>query len=87
MTKRQERHTMPGSHPSAADRVRFPGMMEVQVERAAELDQALTEAVDIISKAANEHRTGIMITRIGVGQYVVRAHPDVPFGLTRQLYT
>ena len=77
---------MPGIH-SSADRVRFPGMIEVHVERAAELDQALDKAVDIISKAAHEHHTGIMITRIGVGRYVVRAHPDVPFGLTRQVHT
>lgn len=78
---------MPGSHAAAAGLGRYPGMIEVQVEKAAELDQALAQAVDIISKAANEHRTGIMITRIGAGRYVVRAHPDVPFGLTRQLYT
>jgi hypothetical protein len=77
---------MPDIRSSAADGARFPGMMEVHVERAAELDQTLNNAVDVISKAAHEHQIGIMITRIAVGRYIVRAHPDVPFGLTRQLY-
>ncbi len=78
---------MPTSHASVADRGPYPWMIEVQVERAAELDHALAKAVDVVSKAAHEHHTGIMITRTGVGQYIVRAHPEVPFGLTRQLYT
>jgi hypothetical protein len=61
-------------------------MVEVHVERAAELDRSLNDAVGVVSKAALDHRMGIMITRIGTGRYIVRAHPDVPFGLTRQMH-
>ena len=61
-----------------------PGMLEVQVEQANELDDVLTTAIEVIKKAATEHRTGILVTRIDTGKYIVRAHPAVPFGLVRQ---
>lgn len=61
-----------------------PGMLEVHVENASEVDTALAKATDVVLKAAIEHRTGILVTRIGVGRYIVRAHPAVPFGLVRQ---
>lgn len=32
------------------------------------------------------HQTGIMNTRTGEGCYVVRAHPEVPYGLIQQRY-
>lgn len=63
---------------------RAPGMVEVHVETAGQIDQALTEAVTHVTPAATSNRMGIMITRLGVGWYIVRAHPQVPFGLTRQ---
>lgn len=53
---------------------------------ASEVDQALTEAVAQVTKAATSNRIGIMITRLDAGRYMVRAHPQVPFGLTRQQY-
>ncbi|PTT67099.1 hypothetical protein [Arthrobacter sp. HMWF013] len=61
-----------------------PGMLEVNVKSAAELDRALEEAIDQTMKAAVHHGTGIMVTRIGTGRYIVRAHPTVPYGLVRQ---
>lgn len=61
-----------------------PGMLEVHVKQAAEVDDALTMAISVVQEAATEHRTGILITRIDVGRYIVRAHPAVPFGLIRQ---
>lgn len=61
-----------------------PGMLEIQVKHAFEVDEALTKAINVVQKAAVEHRTGILVTRIGAGRYVVRAHPAVPFGLVRQ---
>ena len=61
-----------------------PGMVEVSVDDPEQLDRALDDAVATITKAATLHRTGIMITRTGPGQYIVRANPAVPYGLTRQ---
>lgn len=61
-----------------------PGMVQVHVEDSAELDRALDDAIESIKSAANQHRTGIMVTRTGPGRYIVRAHPAVPHGLIRQ---
>ena len=61
-----------------------PGMLEVHVKEASEVDNALEQAIQVVLKAASEHRTGILVTRIDTGRYIVRAHPAVPFGLVRQ---
>jgi hypothetical protein len=61
-----------------------PGMLEVHVKEASEVDDALDGAIKVVLKAADAHRTGILITRVDAGQYIVRAHPAVPFGLVRQ---
>lgn len=61
-----------------------PGMLEIHVNHAVEVNDALTKAIDVVHKAAVEHRTGILVTRIDAGRYIVRAHPAVPFGLIRQ---
>ena len=63
-----------------------PGMLEVQVKDASEVDNALKEAISVVLKAALKHRTGILVTRIETGRYIVRAHPAVLFGLVRQRY-
>ena len=62
------------------------GMVEVNVEKAPQLQAALEDAVGTVSAAAVEYRVGILITRIDALVYVVRAHPAVPFGLIRQQY-
>lgn len=59
-------------------------IVEVKVEGAADLDEALNDAVELMLKAATEQKTGIMVTRMGVGRYVVQAHPEVAVGLIRQ---
>jgi hypothetical protein len=61
-----------------------PGVVEVKVARAAELDEALHNAVALVLKTAMEHKTGILMTRMGAGRYTVQAHPEVPVGLIRQ---
>jgi hypothetical protein len=63
-----------------------PGVIEVRVTEASQLDPSLDAAVELIKEAATEHGTGIMITRLGPGHYIVRAHPEVPHGLIRQQY-
>ena len=63
---------------------RLPGMLEVNVTSAAEVDQALEEAIAIITEAAAHHGIGVLITRTGACSYIVRAHPAVPYGLIRQ---
>jgi hypothetical protein len=62
----------------------LPGMLEVNVNSAAEVDLALEKAIAVITETATHHRTGVLVTRIGAGSYIVRAHPSVPFGLIRQ---
>ena len=59
-------------------------MVEISVDDASEVDQAITDAVETVRAAATRHETGIMITRTGPGRYIVRAHPAVPFGLIRE---
>ena len=49
-------------------------MLEVNVGAAAELDDALGDAVATVTEAATEHKTGILITRVSAGKYIVRAH-------------
>lgn len=61
-----------------------PGMLEVNVRQASEVDEALKKAISQVMEAAARHQTGVLVTRLGPGQYIVRAHPAVPYGLTRQ---
>lgn len=73
----------PADDERRADR-RPPGLMEVTVADAAELDQVLGDAIAVVAEAADQHGVGVLVTRTGVGRYIVRAHPAVPYGLTRQ---
>lgn len=61
-----------------------PGMVEVEIEEPAETQNVLAEAIEAVMGAAIHHETGILITEIGPGRYIVRAHPEVPSGLIRQ---
>ncbi|HEU4667759.1 MAG TPA: hypothetical protein VFS79_08860 [Arthrobacter sp.] len=63
---------------------RCPGMVEVRVRDPREARKALADAVGVVREAADQYGTGIMITDIGDGCYVVRAHPAVPAGLVRE---
>ena len=63
---------------------RLPGVIEVNVQNAAEVDLALDEAIAVIRETAAHHRMGVLVTRTGAGSYIVRAHPGVPCGLVRQ---
>lgn len=59
-------------------------MVEVRVRASEEAREALAGAVRLVREAADRFSTGIMITDIGEGCYVVRAHPAVPHGLVRE---
>lgn len=61
-----------------------PGLLEVRVSSAEDLDQVLNEATELVIETAKRHHIGVMVTRIGTGQYIVHAHPAVPYGLTQQ---
>lgn len=67
----------------AAER-RSPGMVEVRVSAPGEARETLAGAVRLVREAADRFSTGIMITDVGEGCYVVRAHPAVPHGLVRE---
>ncbi|AOY74266.1 hypothetical protein ARZXY2_4767 (plasmid) [Arthrobacter sp. ZXY-2] len=71
---------------NGALRLGTPHLIEVCVENADDIDKALTDAVLEVRQAAIEQHSGILITRVAAGQYVVGAHSEVPFGLTRQQY-
>ena len=66
------------------DQGRSVGMVEVRVREACQAREALADAVRVVQEAADRHCTGIMITHVGEGCYVVRAHPAVPHGLVRE---
>ncbi|MDF2049582.1 hypothetical protein [Arthrobacter sp. Cr_A7] len=66
---------------------RLTGMLEVNVANVEELDEALEKAISTIRRAATYYRVGVMVTRTGPGSYVVRAHPEVPYGLIRQQHS
>jgi hypothetical protein len=63
---------------------RLIGMLEVNVTKPEELDKRLQEAINVITRSASHHHVGVLVTRTGVGRYIVRAHPAVPHGLVRQ---
>ena len=60
-------------------------MVEVRVREPREASAALADAVRRVGEAADRYGTGILVTEIGEGCYVVRAHPAVPHGLVRHL--
>lgn len=66
-----------------ADRL-LPGMLEVRVSSAGEVDSALDQAIAVITETGKLHGTGVLVTRLGSGHYIVRAHPAVPYGLVRE---
>jgi len=89
MTRFDQSFPLPLTHEFAAAPVQgedaaSPGMLEVTVDSAADLDDVLENAIKLIAKSAEHHQVGIMVTRTGLGRYVVRAHPAVPYGLIRQ---
>ncbi|MHA7299479.1 hypothetical protein [Pseudarthrobacter sp. MDT3-1] len=59
-------------------------MVEINVETLAEVEPTLEEAIQSVSPAAVHYGIGILITRIGLGRYIVRAHPHVPEGFVRR---
>lgn len=59
------------------------GVIEINVT-SADVEPALEDAIQSVTPAAVHHGMGILITRIGLGRYVVRAHPYVPEGLVRR---
>ena len=72
------------SSPSQGENELLPGVLEVNVTTAEEVDKALEEAITAITKTATHHCVGVLVTRTGAGSYIVRAHPAVPYGLVRQ---
>ena len=62
------------------------GVVEVKVEKATDLDDALNEAVALMLEGAAKRKNGILVTRMGVGRYIVQEHPEVPIGLIRERY-
>jgi hypothetical protein len=55
------------SSPVQGGRERLPGMVEVNVTSATEVDKALEEAIAGITKTATHHHVGVLVTRSGTG--------------------
>lgn len=70
--------------PAQSGEQRLTGVLEVNVIKPEELDQKLQEAIEVVTRTAAHHHIGVLVTRTGVGRYIVRAHPAVPYGLIRQ---
>ncbi|BCW78213.1 hypothetical protein NicSoilC5_02320 [Arthrobacter sp. NicSoilC5] len=63
-------------------------MLEVTVAGgAAERERTVDAAIELVTQAARRNDMGIMVTDIGMGQYVVRAHPTVPVDFVRRQET
>lgn len=74
----------PAANPTQTHPLSPPGVVEVVVANRLEEDKALTDAIEQVLEAAREHGTGVLVTRIGTGRFIVRAHSAVPEGLVRQ---
>lgn len=55
----------------------------VSVADAADLDKLLNSAIESLIPDALALAHGIVMTRIGPGEYTVETTPDVPCGYTR----
>jgi len=58
-------------------------MIEVAVTEGAEPGKSLEAAIMCVTEAAQRNNIGILVTNLGPGHYIVRAHPMVPSGLVR----
>jgi hypothetical protein len=79
-----ESATRQGDVGASMQRRPLTGMQEINVETLAEVEPKLEAAIQSVSPAAARYGMGILITQIGLGRYVVRAHPHVPEGLVRR---
>ena len=73
-----------GSAPGRTLESLSPGVVEVRTGQSDDVGKALDDGVRAVGEAADRYGTGIMITDVGGGSYVVRAHPAVPYGLVRE---
>jgi hypothetical protein len=60
------------------------GWWKSNAQSAADLNEALKNAIKSGNQGCDTPPIGIMVTRTGAGRYIVRAHPEVPYGLIRQ---
>jgi hypothetical protein len=79
-----ESATRQGDVGASMQRRPLTGMLEVNVETLAEVEPTLEAAIQSVSPAAVRYGMGVLITQIGLGRYVVRAHPHVPEGFVRR---
>lgn len=59
--------------------------VHVTISSAANLEETLNKAVDILFRTAVANNCGILITRHSHELYTADVHPGVPFGLTREI--
>lgn len=62
----------------------IPGILEVFVSDAQTDEKALDDAITRVAEAAVIHGIGVLVTKVSARHYIVRAHPEVPFGLVRR---
>ena len=59
--------------------------VHVTISCAANLEETLNKAVDILFRTAVANKCGILVTRHSHELYTADVHPSVPFGLTREI--
>lgn len=60
-------------------------MQELYIGEGDDGARLLDAAVEAVEPAATEHNIGILVSDLGGGRYIVRAHPVVPAGFVRHL--
>ncbi|MFP5367926.1 MAG: hypothetical protein ACLGIS_13985, partial [Actinomycetes bacterium] len=66
------------STPASEARQPAPGMLEVIAPDAGTADQEINDAIARVTEAAAIYGTGVLVTRVSTGHYIIRAHPAVP---------
>jgi hypothetical protein len=58
--------------------------LTLNIERRAEMESTLDEAVRALSESAIVRGHGVLVTRVSPTTFVASLSPDVPFGMTQE---
>jgi hypothetical protein len=58
--------------------------MTLNIERRAEMESALEEAVGALAARAKVRGHGVLVTRVSAKTFIATLSPDVPYGMTHE---
>ncbi|MGO4807183.1 hypothetical protein AB4089_18905 [Arthrobacter sp. 2MCAF15] len=58
--------------------------LTLNIERRAQMESTLDEAVRTLSESAIVRRHGVLVTRVSPTTFVASLSPDVPYGMTQE---